>query len=166
MNTKESDFSTAVLKRARRIASGIEQLAKMLKADKAPRVFANELPLTMLTDARQLLALFAPLKSSGKTHGVTIQFADLVQVLDISFFPDNHSAKDFGSWAMKLAGRIHRALQAIAQALTEETSDATSPLIDQDIAEIRFCSASIIQLVENELTLREVRCGEDGAASL
>jgi len=157
MDIKESDFSAKALEHAKRISSGIAKLAETIKDEKTATPFADRLLLTLLVDSRHLLDFVAPLKSVGEIHGMPKHATDGADRPEPIVFRKEDPSKDFGPWWLEKTSRIHAALFMLAEWLQQEPSELNASLINLRIGETNHVISSVIQLLEDDLIIREVK---------
>ena len=129
----------------------------MIEAGTVSGPFIDRLLVALLCHSRRLLDVVAPLKSVGEIHGLPKPYTDGAGRPEPIIFREQDPSRDFGPWWLEKTGRIHGRLFELAEKLDGPRSDTDMSLIRLSISEILHLSGSVIELLNEDLRIREVR---------
>lgn len=157
MSIKETDYTKQAQLYAKRMTKGLATLKEaILTGQKDAKTL-----LKLLADSRRLLNFVAPILTTGEIHGLPKSATEADKRPAPIVFREEDPSRDFGNWWYEKTSRVHARLFELVDLLDRPDSETRQESIRLNVDETEMLLKSILQLLGEDLRIREVKAEEE-----
>ena len=156
MPITETDYTKQAQLYTRRMTKALAKLKDAIQAGQSD----DKTLLKLLADSRRLLNFVAPILTTGEIHGLSKSATEADKRPAPIVFREADPGRDFGAWWYEKTSRVHARLFELVDLLDRPESETNKQIIGLALGETEMLLKSILQLLGEDLRIREVKAEE------